>query len=82
MSKSVFGYFKSKKKVPMAIEFEANGLASSGGTLFLWLPLGMSCKKYCEVKTSFFTILYSGVTTILKLSAAKQHLHYRPELAK
>ena len=45
LSKSVFGYFKTKKnkKVPMAIKLEGggeglNGLAVSGGTFFCGFP--------------------------------------------
>ena len=56
LSKSVFGYFKTKKKiqqkkVPMATKLEGGGLglsgpATSGGTFFLRLPLIKgACKK-------------------------------------
>ena len=42
LSKSVFGYFKTKKKkkkkVPMAIKLEGGGLAISGGTFVAASP--------------------------------------------
>ena len=53
LSKSIFSYFKTKKKVPMAIKLEGggeglSGLATSGSTFFCAASLKEAEKKIAE----------------------------------